>query len=86
MDNAQRQLYVDIEDLQVAHITLNSKYVSLIDNLKRANQFKVSGRSDMSKLFLAKSKLDVAKVTYDYHVLARDFAMWYQDYFVMKGI
>lgn len=53
----------------------------LVDNLEEAAKYKVSGRVDMSRMYLAKSRWLESESTFEFHVIARDIATWYQDYF-----
>jgi len=55
-----------------------------MSNIESAIKYKVSGRTDMTRMFLAKVRYEVAVVTYKTDLVARDLATWYQDYFTLK--
>lgn len=57
---------------------------SLIEDIQTATKYKVSGRTDMARMYLAKVRYEAAKVTYQTELIGRDVATWYQDYFIFK--
>ena len=36
-------------------------------------------------MYLAKVRYQLAVITYETHLIARDLAVWYEDYFIFKG-
>lgn len=67
--------------LQDKHLTYIKSLDDLISNLEEAAKYKVSGRVDAARMYLAKCRWLESKSTFAYHVLARDINTWYQDYF-----
>ena len=57
------------------------KYDALVKAVKNAQEYIVSGRVDLARMYLAKTRLEGAKMRYDSHVVGRDLLYWYQDYF-----
>lgn len=44
----------------------------------------MTGRTDVTRMLLAKVRYEGAQLTYSTHLVARDLAYWYQDYFIFK--
>lgn len=57
---------------------------NLIENIQSATKYKVAGRTDMARMYLAKVRYESAQLTYQTDLVARDVAIWYQDYFILK--
>jgi len=83
--NGEKQLYQDFVDLQTEYKVVLDLSANLMSNIESAIKYKVSGRTDVTRMYLAKVRYELAVVTYKTHLVARDLATWYQDYFTFKA-
>lgn len=44
----------------------------------------MSGRLDVTRAFVSKVRYEAARIAYKENLVARNMAMWYQDYFIFK--
>ena len=51
--------------------------LALVDNIESAINYKISGRADIARMFIAKVRYEAAQITYTTHLIARDIAVWY---------
>lgn len=71
--------------LQDKHLELMKLYFELQGNLVSVSEHKVSGRLDLTRMFLAKAKWQGNDCIFQTYLLARDIATWYQDYQIFMG-
>ena len=81
---AIRQLYSDLKFLQKDHLKLLALYEDTINEFDRVNSYKRNGRIDMTRMFLSKAVKCIHETVFATHIMSRDTAFWYMDYFNMK--
>ena len=72
---------IDLQNEYKQVLVLNK---DLSEYIASATKYKVSGRTDMARMYLSRVRWEVSKLNYQTHLIARDIATWYQDYFILK--
>lgn len=66
-----------------AKILKNNK--EMLEDIESASAYKLSARTDMTKMKIAKVRYQQSENAYQAHLIARDLATWYEDYFIFKN-
>lgn len=71
--------------LQDQHLKLLDEFDVLKGDLESTSKQKVSGRLDLTRMYLARSKWHGADCIFKSHLMSRDILHWFQDFYILTN-